>query len=143
MHHAVTFQLNDDLKFLIMENALLPCDIVKSINSGDFFSTSHIMPPIIFRLQTKSFFFSIACTSFLKFVQAAVLLVDSQGTGDNRRSDVKLDTLIMYISLQLSSVQVLNVEKYLTSDVMISLQVICYYQIGGRGISPSSLVNQY
>ena len=52
------------------------------------------------------------------------MLVDSQGTGDNRRSDVKLDTLIMYISLQLSSVQVLNVEKYLTSDVMISLQVI-------------------
>lgn len=69
--------------------------------------------------------YSFRAAVYVKF-QAAVLLVDSQGTGDNRRSDVKLDTLIMYISVQLSSVQVLNVEKYLTSDVMISLQVIIF-----------------
>ena len=56
-------------------------------------------------------------------VQVAVLLVDCQGTSDNRRSDVKLDTLIMYISLQLSSVQILNVVRYLRSDELTALKV--------------------
>ena len=56
-------------------------------------------------------------------LQVAILLVDCQGTSDNRRSDVKLDTLIMYISLQLSSVQVLNVVRYLRSDELTALKV--------------------
>lgn len=56
-------------------------------------------------------------------LQVAILLVDCQGTSDNRRSDVKLDTLIMYISLQLSSVQILNVVRYLRSDELTALKV--------------------
>ena len=56
-------------------------------------------------------------------LQVAILLVDCQGTSDNRRSDVKLDTLIMYISLQLSSVQVVNVVRYLRSDELTALKV--------------------
>ena len=54
--------------------------------------------------------------------QVAVLLVDTQGTGDNTRS-VALDTLIMYMSLQLSSVQMLNMWKHLSSNEIGSLQV--------------------
>ena len=55
-------------------------------------------------------------------MQVAVLLVDTQGTGDNTRS-VALDTLIMYMSLQISSVQILNMWKHLTSTEIGSLQV--------------------
>ena len=58
-------------------------------------------------------------------LQIVIMLVDSQGTGDNRKSDVNLDTLIMYISLQLATVQALNIKSYLTSNDMFSLKVSC------------------
>lgn len=54
----------------------------------------------------------------------AVLLVDSQGTGDNKMSDPKLDTLIMYISLELSCFQLLNIQSYIKANELTSLQVI-------------------
>jgi len=56
-------------------------------------------------------------------LQIAVVLIDSQGTGDNRNSDVKLDTLIMYICLQLSSCQLININGYLQSRDLTSLEV--------------------
>ena len=52
-----------------------------------------------------------------------LLLVDTQGTGDNRKSDVNLDTMIMCISLQLATVQAININKYLSSNDMHSLKV--------------------
>jgi len=58
-----------------------------------------------------------------ELLQIAVFLLDTQGTGDNSRSDKQLDTLIMHISLQLSSFQLLNIEKYLRSDELSSLEV--------------------
>ena len=51
-----------------------------------------------------------------------MLLVDTQGTGDNTRPEA-LNTLIMYMSLQLSSVQMFNMWKHLTSTEIGSLQV--------------------
>jgi len=51
------------------------------------------------------------------------VLIDSQGTGDNRNSDVKLDTLIMYICLQISSCQLININTYLRSEELTSLEV--------------------
>jgi len=51
------------------------------------------------------------------------VLIDSQGTGDNRNSDVKLDTLIMYICLQISSCQLININTYLRSEELKSLEV--------------------
>ena len=53
------------------------------------------------------------------------MLVDSQGTGANRKSDTNLDTLIMYISLQLATVRALNIKSYLTSNDMLNLKVSC------------------
>ena len=51
-----------------------------------------------------------------------MLLVDTQGTGDIMRSS-RLNTLIMYISLQLSSVQLFNVWKYVKSTDLDVLKV--------------------
>ncbi|KAF6026735.1 RNF112 [Bugula neritina] len=52
----------------------------------------------------------------------AVFLLDTQGTGDHSHSDKQLDTLIMLISLQLSSFQLLNIRSYLRSDELSSLE---------------------
>ena len=64
----------------------------------------------------------IICVTVLIWWQVALLLVDTQGTGDNTRSE-KLNGLIMFISLQLSSTQMLNVWKYLRVDELSSLKV--------------------
>ncbi|XP_067930554.1 atlastin-3-like [Watersipora subatra] len=47
--------------------------------------------------------------------KVAVLLVDTQGIGDNTR-DQSVDMLIMYLSLHISTVQLLNVWKYPTAN---------------------------
>ena len=59
---------------------------------------------------------------FLCYLQVAVLLVDTQGTGDNTRTE-SLNTMIMYMSLQLSSVQMFNMWRHLTATELGSLQV--------------------
>ncbi|KAF6040425.1 hypothetical protein EB796_001275 [Bugula neritina] len=76
--------------------------------------------------------------------QIAVFLLDTQGTADNSHSDKQLDTLIMLISLQLASFQLLNIEKHMRSDELSSLELCAdFADIDGdsnhRRSSPSSL----
>lgn len=59
--------------------------------------------------------------------QVGVLLVDCQGTGDNQRSDCTIDTLITYISLNISTEQILNGKGNIQSTDMFSLQVRLSY----------------
>ena len=57
-----------------------------------------------------------------------MLLVDCQGTGDVRQSSLSLDTLITYISLQISSVQIINLKGQMTSDDLNRLKVSFRFQ---------------
>lgn len=59
----------------------------------------------------------------LRILQVAVLLVDCQGTGDTQQSSVQLDTLIFYISLQIASVQLINLASQMTSEDLLKLKV--------------------
>ena len=52
-----------------------------------------------------------------------MLLIDCQGTGDIRQSNSTLDTMITYISLQMSNVQIINLKSQMTSEDLFRLQV--------------------
>ena len=52
-----------------------------------------------------------------------MFLVDCQGTGDTKQNNAQLDTLIFYISLQMSCVQLVNLPRLMTSQDLTSLQV--------------------
>ena len=60
---------------------------------------------------------------FLILFQIAVLLIDCQGTGDNLQSDTKFDTQIMFLSVEMSTYQILNATKNVTSTDLLGLKV--------------------
>ena len=60
---------------------------------------------------------------FLTLFQIAVLLIDCQGTGDNLQSDTKFDTQIMFLSVEMSTYQILNATKNVTSTDLLGLKV--------------------
>ena len=66
--------------------------------------------------------YDLIISSLYIMLQIAVLIVDTQGTGANTRPE-KLATLIMYLSIEISTVQILNVWKYLTSENLALFQV--------------------
>lgn len=49
--------------------------------------------------------------------------MDCQGTKDLKHSSVTLDTLITYISLQLSNVQIINLKSQMNSEDVSRLEV--------------------
>lgn len=52
-----------------------------------------------------------------------VLLVDCQGTGDLKKSNTNLDILIAYISMQISSVNITNLNAVVGVDDLAVIQV--------------------
>ena len=58
-------------------------------------------------------------------LQFALILMDTQGIGDHINAmDQNVDNILLYTSLQLSTVQLLNVMKYLRAEDFRALQVI-------------------
>ena len=66
-----------------------------------------------------------------------MVLVDCQGTGDTEKSCPEVDTLISYISAGLSSVQIINFQRVITSDDYLKLKV--QYNKSVRGVVSSVL----
>ena len=61
--------------------------------------------------------------NLLFVLQVAVYLIDCQGTGDTKQNNSQLDTLIFYISLQISSAQLVNLRGLMEARDITSLQV--------------------
>ena len=58
-------------------------------------------------------------------MQKQVLLMDCQGTADNRHSTPELDRTILFIGgAKLASVQIVNVKSKLTSNDLTELEVL-------------------
>lgn len=57
------------------------------------------------------------------FLQVAVLLLDTQGTNDNRMSSQAIDALVASYCLLLSSVQIFTVNQHLNMNDLDCLQV--------------------
>lgn len=53
----------------------------------------------------------------------AVLLMDCQGIHDSAQSTVEMDTLINFISLQLASVQIINLKSCMRADDITMMKV--------------------
>ena len=49
--------------------------------------------------------------------------MDCQGTGDIKKSDLRLDNLILYIGLTLADVQILNIRGGLGNSELENLEV--------------------
>jgi len=60
----------------------------------------------------------------LLLFQIAILIMDCEGDG-HLKGDVRVDNLVTYISLQMASVQLLNIDKLLQP---INLQRLKVYQ---------------
>ena len=57
-------------------------------------------------------------------VQFALILMDTQGIGDKIKAmDQNVDNMLLYTSLQFSTLQLLNVMKYLRAEDIRALQV--------------------
>ena len=57
------------------------------------------------------------------FLQVAIVLIDSMGRGDTENGSEELDNLLLYLGLQLSHVQILNVKGKLTTPDIECLHV--------------------
>jgi len=55
----------------------------------------------------------------------AILIMDCEGEG-HMEGDVRIDHLVTYISLQISSVQLLNIDKLLQPLNLTRLKVLIY-----------------